>query len=1067
MSSPPRRVICGSFRALEAALYDHLAAIRQTAPLAPVVVAVPNAMLRLHLARGLAEGGCPHANIHFLTLHQLAGRIAENCVLQQELVPEPPFAARLVLGQSAITRADALRYFRAAAEKEGCHEALLAAFRDLREAGLAPPDLDKVIPAISPGGPLRDKLFDVALLWRDLEAVKTRCRFYDDIDLLKIAVQETLDASWLRSLKHLILYGAYDFTGLQQALLAACFRTTASTVYFPHAETEAFAYAQPGLVWLMEQGFRKHAAHEPHPDEGAPLFSLQQNLFSPHAPLSPNPAPAGLKIISAPGEAREVESVLREILHPPDGPGGEKPTRIGVLLRSGRPYVQLLHEALEAVGIQGYFNQCRPLSHSRSGKGLLLLTGLLGSRMKRCQVMDFLSVADLHPLDELTGHVENPPVALWNRFTIDAGIVEGRHAWDVRLAELPVAETEQEALHAFRNFLAQLFDVLQETAGANSWQAMATTLGDAFRARVLEDTESARVLDQLADLAKLDTLGIPPSADTFRAFLNTALDSPSSATGRFDRQNPAVTPLMQARGVPFDVVILPGMVEKSFPQPPRQDPILLDAERRALISALARHGTRVNLPLKSRRRDEEKLLFALAVQSARKRLVLTFPRLDAANARPRMPSHFLLRALEAVTGKACDFDDLDHFVRTAGNGVFVRMTRLNPALRNTAVHCLEYDLASLAAAGRENQPDAIGYLAETCPFFGRALEAETARYGTPSFTPYDSVLTSPEILKKVLPALTDVNAVVSPTPLETYARCPFLYLIRHVLRLRPLEEPEEAPAITPLDRGSLVHNILWEFLSHLARKNRSALTSAHWPQLERIAERRFELFEKKGVTGYPLTWEIEKAHILADLKEFLQREISEASTFQPAHFEVCFGMEPRQNEAEERLTGAPVELALDDGVSVKFKGRIDRIDIDPANRQCRVLDYKTGKLRLKDGGLSGGTALQLPVYLLAASTLLKNIVPQYAAYYLITSKEKFKKIKFTQEHWKAKQAAFPRIVGIILNGIRSGRFYANVQSRHCDFCELRALCGAARGVRFKWRVDVERTRDFLEMASME
>jgi RecB family exonuclease len=52
---------------------------------------------------------------------------------------------------------------------------------------------------------------------------------------------------------------------------------------------------------------------------------------------------------------------------------------------------------------------------------------------------------------------------------------------------------------------------------------------------------------------------------------------------------------------------------------------------------------------------------------------------------------------------------------------------------------------------------------------------------------------------------------LSPTALETYARCPFQFFARHVLGLEPLDRPEEILGPSPAEFGELGHEILNRF----------------------------------------------------------------------------------------------------------------------------------------------------------------------------------------------------------------------------------------------------------------
>lgn len=106
-----------------------------------------------------------------------------------------------------------------------------------------------------------------------------------------------------------------------------------------------------------------------------------------------------------------------------------------------------------------------------------------------------------------------------------------------------------------------------------------------------------------------------------------------------------------ARGLRFPLVIVPGLHEGRFPARLRQDPFLLDAERREI-------GRPPQLPLKSQRGEEEKLLFDMAARSAERRLVLMTSRLDEGSDRERIPSEFFLRAAAAARGKPVGLRDL-------------------------------------------------------------------------------------------------------------------------------------------------------------------------------------------------------------------------------------------------------------------------------------------------------------------------------------------------------------------------------------------------------------------------
>jgi hypothetical protein len=1075
MNAPRRALIQGLFPALEAALFAQARELRG-APLCdrlqPLAILVPNAMLRLHLSRALAESGLAHANIHFLTLRHLAERLAGARLAMEgrSALRDEGVEMGAAIGAAARELESRLEYFRRVAHQEGFHSALLETLRDLKNAGVRPREMQRAVQRMSarPDGVLKSKLAEVALLWERIERTKEERKLYDEADLLEAAAREAERSPWLKELAQFIVYGFYDLTGAQKRLLAACFSRAPATVYFPFADAPAYRYARRALDWFREQGFEPREASVRRARAGA-------SGETPDGAL-----PDEVLIISAPGEAREVAEVAREVLHSAPGRAGASADesasagapRIGILLRSPGPYIELLHEAFASAQVGAHFarGDAPPLSRTPAGRALVNLVGLVAGPLRRAEVMDFLTGAPLKPVESL---FDAPPVAEWNALTIAAGIVAGRREWESRLDNLVRGGlsggtgARAETVPVFRAFLKRLFDGLETVAAQPTWRGRMRALAELYRALIVADDPAEAALAALDTLSGLDDLGEPPTPDRFRARVRDLLADARPAIGAFGRNEPTVVSLMAARGVPFDLVIVPGLVEKSFPQPARQDPILLDLEREHLAAQLAREGNPADIPLKARRREEEELLFALAVQSARRRLVLTFPRLDAATARERVPSHFLLRTLETLSGKAPDYRDLDQFIRRQGR--FVRTTRFDPAARDRAVTALEYDLAVFSKAEHDRAPDALLYfLNGERRFFARAMEAESARWGDEKFSMYDGVVRSPGLARALGKRLYDDSRPVSPTRLEAYAACPFSYLLRHVFGLEATEEPERAATLSPQDRGSLVHEVLRQFLSDAARDGALPLTEAHWPRLQAVASARFAEFERRGVTGYPMLWRIEQERLLADLREFLGREVAGQDSFIPAHFEVRFGMPARDAQESGASTRKPALLQLETGAPIRFCGKVDRVDVDLAARRCRVLDYKTGRNYLgpRNDSFHGGRALQLPIYLVAARLLFRDLDPEYAEYYYAGGRGDWQKVRFTTEGWKEKAETLQFIVQTILDGIRAAKFFPAPVEADCDRCEFRLACGHGRFLDFKVKADAQTTADFRAMAEI-
>ena len=81
---------------------------------------------------------------------------------------------------------------------------------------------------------------------------------------------------------------------------------------------------------------------------------------------------------------------------------------------------------------------------------------------------------------------------------------------------------------------------------------------------VEQDEESLLVKQAVKRLSELDVTGISPSQADFTRLVEEVLQEEVIPTGRFQRNGPTVVNLMAARGVPFRMVIIPGMVGKVF-----------------------------------------------------------------------------------------------------------------------------------------------------------------------------------------------------------------------------------------------------------------------------------------------------------------------------------------------------------------------------------------------------------------------------------------------------------------------------------------------------------------------
>ncbi|MGH9101957.1 MAG: PD-(D/E)XK nuclease family protein, partial [Acidimicrobiales bacterium] len=653
---------------------------------------------------------------------------------------------------------------------------------------------------------------------------------------------------------------------------------------------------------------------------------------------------------------------------------------------------------------------------------------LAATDFRRSDVLAWLAGAPLR-------HRGRPvPVASWERVSREAGVVAGREHWDRRLdayahrcearepraGDGPDAEPwraqrlrrEADAARALRRFaLALVDDLVGAASQPRGWAEQAAWArrhlrdllgGDGHRSgwpeaerRAADRTE--RALDRLACL---ETLEGPVSLEVFARTLDLELAADLGRVGRMG-EGILVGTVRTGVGVDLDLVILLGLAEGSFPGQLRDDSLLPDREREAAAG---------ELPLRSQE-TERRHHDLLAVLAGAGHHLLCAPRGDLRRSEERVPSRWLTeveRALARASPPVVQRPWLRH------------VDSYDAGLRRVAFPATEQEhrLRSLLAGGGGTAPGArlAGALGD--PVLAAGAEVLACRRSS-RLTRFDGNLAG-------LPVPSPVAGVTSATRLESWAVCPFAYLMKELLAVRPVESPEDRLRFSPLDRGSLVHEALERFLREvLARPPEDQPAPADpWTAedhrlLAAIADELVGSYEARGLVGRPILWRHDRLLILGDLERLLDEDSKHRKTHgtRPAAAELTFGL------PGSRL--GPVALALPDGRSVAFRGSADRLDVAD-DGTLEVLDYKTGSAQ-RYSGLSeddpdaGGTKLQLAVYALAAR--LHQGLPEAAVrshYWFVSAKGGFRRIGYAVTVPVLDRVA--HTLGQMVGGIEAGTF---------------------------------------------
>lgn len=215
---------------------------------------------------------------------------------------------------------------------------------------------------------------------------------------------------------------------------------------------------------------------------------------------------------------------------------------------------------------------------------------------------------------------------------------------------------------------------------------------------------------------------------------------------------------------------------------------------------------------------------------------------------------------------------------------------------------------------------------------------------------------------------------VSPSSIETYAKCPFYHFILYGLKLKV----KEKYLFDSREVGTFVHYLLENVIKN---------------DIDNIKEENtYEIIKK-----YSLSYLKDNGKIMDNKTKYLIEELSkstsnvinmivseqEKSRFKPTFFEL---------KIDDNSTVTPLSVKLLNG-TLNINGIVDRVDTyqDDENFYYRIIDYKTGEKKFRLDEVLMGLNLQMLIYLLAIknshSFTDKKMIPSALLYYPALLKE--------------------------------------------------------------------------------
>jgi len=1013
------------------------------------------------------------------TLAHVASELSAQQLSSARLTAIGRLASEAIVARvvHARLKSAALGRYSAIAQTPGFARALTSTLLDLRMAGVA---WEHVADAAS----------DLGELQRAYEEELREAGLADWPDVVRAAGEATGGAA--RTLgQPLLLLDAPIRSKLEANFVSSLIARSPNVLAtVPAGDERAKAILCSALKTSPEE------EREPRGAKRTSLIELRENLFSEHGPdVAPNDD--SLSIASAPGENRECVEIARRILQM--ARQNVRFDEVAILLRSPEEYRPHLEEVLARAEIPAFFERgiVRP---DRAGRAFLCLLRCVREGLSARRFAEYLSLAQVpdaeatgrppsarssgdrwvppEPDDASVGRLvstdtstddsdepdepSNDPAASvlagalraprrWERLLVDAAVIGGIRRWRRRLeglehqlrqslhelnptrdAEVDRLRRDLEDLGALKEYALPLLEDLEALPVEASWEVWLDRLG-ALASRALCRPE--RVLSILSELMPLGPIGPVDLAEIVRVLEGHLLDlRVRPANARYGKV--FVASIEAARGHAFDVVLVPGLAEKLFPPKIVEDPILLDRLRVSLSEWL---------PTNSERLAGERLALRIAVGAARSSVCLSFPRIDAELARPRVPSFYALESKRAAEGRLPLFDELSKHAETA---VTTRVGWPAPKDPAQAIDDTEYDLAvldSLLDLEPEATLGAAHYLLTANVHLARALRFRARRW-LPKWTRLDGLLQPGPSAQAALVAHQLAERTFSPTALQNYAVCPYRFFLNAVHKLAPRDEAIAIEEMDPLQRGSLVHEIQFELLVALRDAGTLPVTPTNLEAthvlLDGVVDRVAARYRDDLAPAIDRVWDDGIAAVRADLREWLRRASEDVSGFVPTRFELSFGLAPLR-ASDPQSTKAAVELDC----GLKLRGSIDLVE-QRATGELRVTDHKTGKVRVTEGFcIEGGTSLQAVLYALAAEKLFPGQSVREGRLYYCTAAGGFTERTVPLDD--RARAAAQVVVDNVGRALAKGAFPSAPSPGACEFCAYKSICGPHEELRVR------------------
>ena len=821
---------------------------------------------------------------------------------------------------------------------EGLTPAMISCIDELKASGISPDDLSDAKNFLTDSPAFAGKISDIATIY---SAYKALCgnRYSDSNDSLS-KLNAILKEHDIFTGCEFFIDSFTDFTPIQFSILERLIRRADVSIAFP-TDVNSTSSLQFEDILDTAHRLRKVADEYGIPIEiickesdinCSSLKFIQDNIWRIDAlPYAGPDKEESVEIYSCPDAEQEIAACINLIKRAVYN--GASFGDIAIISRNPQRYEKMLSACAADAGIPIFTSDRSPLSDKIFVTYIMSLLRIIRNGWRREDVAAHLKcglcradVDDVHRFELYISRwsLSGKKHLCEEEFSAPYRSFDKKSESDEKYTEsannirknvlLPILEFEKEVtkLNTAPEILASVFSFLERSGVRDELARLADELAESGDLRAADQT--ARVYKTTVKLFDDVSFALNDNVktDVFEicSLLELLFDSADIGSIPTRQNEVMLADASFYRSFGHKQIILIGCNDGSFPRSAKSAGILSYSEKERLRSE--------GLPFLSdacKSASREYLFFWRSIAMAREKLILTFAEKPGSDGTGQPSS---------AIAKICYLNSR------------IKVRRLEDVIPE-----ILYDAKSLMPLIASKYPNSRLYK------YLRALNDE-ASDGENFALGEGKLFSDHTVPRDEIGAYIGNPMRISPTSLEKYNKCAFMYFCEEVLGLDSGEHHRFNARLS----GNLVHKALEDYLGEVAKNGGSTdgidanaiCTSAAFKYYEEICpphlrdnERIKIAFERTALN----------AALLAQYvgTDFMQTDFSPM--------------------AYEYNTSAIGGLTVDADRRAIINGRIDRIDQAELNGEeyLRIIDYKTGSKEFSYENLQNGTDLQLPLYL--------------------------------------------------------------------------------------------------------